>query len=232
MAIIMDGNGRWARARGRPRAFGHRAGVEAVRRAVRVAGDLGVRHLTLFGFSTENWSRPREEVDELLDLLRRFVDEDLAKLAGEGVRVHVIGGRGDLSPSVLEIVTRAEERTSHNDRFHLTIAFNYGGCDEIVRAARAAMQDAVDGRVSPDELDEARFEGYLDTAGAPPIDLLIRTSGERRISNFLLWQLAYSELVFLDVLWPDFGHDHFAAALDEFAARERRFGGVVSVDAE
>ena len=232
VAIIMDGNGRWARARGRPRAFGHRAGVEAVRRTVRAARDLGVKHLTLFGFSTENWSRPRDEIDDLLELLARFVDQDLATLAKEGVRVHIIGGREDLSSNLLGIVERAEANTAGNALFHLTIAFNYGGRDEVVRAARALAADAAAGRLLADDVTEERFEGYLDTADQPPVDMLIRTSGEQRISNFLLWQLAYSEFVFLDVLWPDFSHEHFAAAIETYGRRERRFGGVLSVDAE
>jgi undecaprenyl diphosphate synthase len=226
VAIIMDGNGRWAKARGRPRAFGHREGVEAVRRAVRAAGDLGIRHLTLFGFSTENWTRPAEEVDALFDLLRRFVDTDLEKLAAEGVRIRIIGRREGLSDDIAGIIRRAEARTRDNDCFHLTIAFNYGGRDELARAARRLAERVEVGELSADKVDEAAFAGALDTAGLPDPDLLIRTSGEKRLSNFLLWQAAYAEFVFLDVLWPDFGAQQLAEAVDVFHARERRYGGV------
>jgi undecaprenyl diphosphate synthase len=226
VAIIMDGNGRWAKARGRPRAFGHREGVEAVRRAVRAAGDLGIRHLTLFGFSTENWTRPAEEIDALFDLLRRFVDTDLEKLAAEGVRIRVIGRREGLSDDIAGIIERAEARTRANDRFHLTIAFNYGGRDELARAARRLAARVAAGEMDPDDVDEAAFADALDTAGLPDPDLLIRTSGEKRLSNFLLWQAAYAELVFLDVLWPDFGAHHLTEAVEVFHARERRYGGV------
>ncbi|MEO1040356.1 MAG: polyprenyl diphosphate synthase [Pseudomonadota bacterium] len=222
----MDGNGRWAARRGRPRAFGHREGVEAVRRAVKAAGELGVERLTLFGFSTENWRRPVEEIDALFDLLRRFVDADLEKLAREGVRINVIGAREGLNSDILAIIDRAERRTKANTRFHLTIAFNYGARDELVRAARKAAGAARDGALDPAELDEAGFAALLDTDGAPDPDLLVRTSGEHRISNFLLWQAAYAEFVFLDVLWPDFDRSWFEAALEEYGARERRYGGL------
>lgn len=226
VAIIMDGNGRWAAAKGRPRAFGHRAGVEAVRRTVRAAGELGITHLTLFGFSTENWRRPREEVDALFDLLRRFVDADLDRLDREGVRVRIIGRRDNLGEDVREIVERAETKTAANTRFNLTVAFNYGSRDEIARAAGKLAEAASRGEIAPEDIDPARFESFLDTAGLPDPDLVVRTSGERRTSNFLLWQSAYAEFVFLDVLWPDFGRDHLQAAIEEFAGRERRFGGV------
>jgi undecaprenyl diphosphate synthase len=223
VTIIMDGNGRWAAARGKPRAFGHQAGVEAVRETVRAAGDLGVTHLTLFSFSTENWRRPRAEIDTLFDLLRRFVTADLERLHGEGVRIRVIGRRQGLTPDLIKTIDRVEARTRENTRFHLTIAFNYGGRDELVRAAARAAADR-GGDLSG--LTEADFETYLDTADLPVPDLVIRTSGERRLSNFLLWQTAYAEMVFMDVLWPDFGEAHLRAALDEFARRERRFGAV------
>ncbi len=226
VAIIMDGNGRWAEKRGRPRAFGHRQGVEAVRRAVTAAGELGLTHLTLFGFSTENWRRPVEEVDALFDLLRRFVDADLERLAGENVRIRVIGAREALSPDLIAIIDRAEARTAANTRFHLTIAFNYGARDEIVRAARRLADDVASGAVEPDAIDDAAFASKLDTAGQPDPDLVIRTSGEHRMSNFLLWQSAYAELVFLEVLWPDFDKAWFERALGEYAGRRRRFGGV------
>ncbi|MGJ3233316.1 MAG: polyprenyl diphosphate synthase [Oceanicaulis sp.] len=223
VAVIMDGNGRWAARRGRPRAFGHREGVEAVRRTVRAAGDLGVTHLTLFSFSTENWRRPVDEIDALFDLLRRYVEADLEKLADEGVRIRVVGRREGLSADLLGIVERAETRTKDNDAFHLTIAFNYGGRDELVRAARRASE-ALGGDLSG--LDEAGFERFLDTGGLPDPDLVIRTSGERRISNFLLWQAAYAEFVFVDTLWPDFDEAAFAEAISVYAGRERRYGGL------
>ena len=223
VAIIMDGNGRWAAARGRPRAFGHRQGVEAVRNTVRAAGELGIEQLTLFSFSTENWRRPAAEVDALFELLRMYVTADLDKLASEGVNIRAIGRRDGLGADLLDIIERAEDRTRHNDRFKLVIAFNYGGRDEIVRAAQRAAR-ACDGDLS--ELDEAGFERFLDTSGLPDPDLVIRTSGEHRISNFLLWQAAYSEFVFMDVLWPDFDESALKAALDEYARRERRYGGV------
>jgi len=223
VTIIMDGNGRWAAARGQPRAFGHQAGVEAVRATVRAAGDLGLTHLTLFSFSTENWRRPRAEIDTLFDLLRRFVNADLERLHGEGVRIRIIGRRQGLTPDLIKTIDHVEARTRGNDRFHLTIAFNYGGRDELVRAAARAAADC-GGDLS--KLDEAGFGAYLDTAGLPDPDLVIRTSGERRLSNFMLWQTAYAELVFMDVLWPDFGEEHLRAALDEYARRERRFGAI------
>lgn len=232
VAIIMDGNGRWARARNRPRAFGHREGVEAVRRAVKAAGDLGVKRLTLFGFSTENWRRPAQEVADLLDLLRRYVDADLEKLHAEGVRIGVIGDRTGLAPDLARIIERAETLTRENDAFFLTIAFSYGGRNEIARAAQKIAEEAAAGSLDPASVDEALYAQYLDTSDTPDPDLIIRTSGEKRISNFLLWQSAYAELVFLDVLWPDFSHEHMAAALDEFHRRERRYGKVAHADAE
>ncbi|MCH8489580.1 MAG: di-trans,poly-cis-decaprenylcistransferase [Oceanicaulis sp.] len=223
VTIIMDGNGRWAAARGKPRAFGHQAGVEAVRETVRAAGDLGLTHLTLFSFSTENWRRPRAEIATLFDLLRRFVTADLERLHGEGVRIRVIGRREGLTPDLIKTIDRVEARTRANTRFHLTIAFNYGGRDEMVRAAARAAADC-GGDLSA--LTEADFGRYRDTADLPDPDLVIRTSGERRLSNFLLWQTAYAELIFMDVLWPDFCEEHLRAALDEFARRERRFGAI------
>ncbi|MCC5980442.1 MAG: di-trans,poly-cis-decaprenylcistransferase [Oceanicaulis sp.] len=224
VAIIMDGNGRWAASRGLPRALGHRQGVEAVRALIKGAGGLGLTHLTLFGFSTENWQRPQDEVNALFDLLRQFVGADLAGLAREGVRVRIIGSRDGLSDDLLEIVERAERDTRHNTRFHLTVAFNYGARDEIVRAVNALTARAAEtGKAQP--LDEAEFAAVLDTQGLPDPDLIIRTSGEMRLSNFLLWQGAYSELVFIDVLWPDFTLEHLREAIAVFQSRERRFGG-------
>ncbi len=239
VAIIMDGNGRWASANGRPRAWGHREGVNAVRRVVRAAGDAGVRELTLFGFSTENWRRPPDEVHTLFDLLRAYVAADLKKLHAEGVRVRVIGRRDDLAPDLVDIINRAEATTTGNDRFHLTIAFNYGGRDDIVRAAQVLAAEAAAGKRDASAIDERALTDALDTQGRPDPDLIIRTSGERRLSNFLIWQGAYAELVFLDVMWPDFDAHHLGDALAQYASRQRRFGhapeqaarGEVDVDA-
>ncbi|MGD9813958.1 MAG: isoprenyl transferase [Hyphomonadaceae bacterium] len=224
IAIIMDGNGRWARQRSRPRTFGHHEGVEALRRTVEAAGELGVRYLTVFGFSTENWRRPLDEVNALFDLLRMYVARDLDRLARDGVRVRVIGERRGLADDILRIIDDAERKTAHNDRLNLIIAFNYGGQDEIVRAVRRIAEAAAAGALSPGEIDAAKFEGFLDTADIPPPDLLIRTSGEFRLSNFMLWQAAYAELVFLDVLWPDFDRAALESAIDVYRGRERRFG--------
>lgn len=226
VAIIMDGNGRWAKARGRPRAFGHARGVEAVRRVVESAGEMGVRHLTLFSFSTENWNRPADEVGALFELLRRYVEADLETLKGRGVRIRIIGRRNDLSDDLRAIIERAETGTRHNVGFHLTIAFNYGGRDEIVRVARELARAAKAGEIEPDVIDSEVFAARLDTDDLPDVDLVIRTSGEQRISNFLLWQAAYAELLFLDVLWPDFESKHLAAAIETFQQRERRYGGL------
>jgi undecaprenyl diphosphate synthase len=225
IAIIMDGNGRWARMRSRPRTFGHSEGVEALRRTVEAAGELGVEYLTVFGFSTENWRRPAEEVNALFDLLRLYVARDLDRLVKEGVRVRVIGSRQGLQQDIADIIANAETRTRSNDRRHLTIAFNYGGQDEIARAARRLAEDVKAGAVNPADVDAELFARYLDTAELPPPDLLIRTSGEFRLSNFMLWQSAYAELVFLDVLWPDFDKAALAGAIETFRRRGRRFGG-------
>ncbi|WP_295692783.1 isoprenyl transferase [uncultured Maricaulis sp.] len=225
-AIIMDGNGRWAKSRGRPRSFGHKRGVETVRRTVEDAGDLGVRYLTLFSFSTENWSRPADEVGALFELLKHYVEADLEGLARRGVRIRIIGRRDNLGPDLIAIIDRAEARTRENAEFHLTIAFNYGGRDELLRASQSVARAAADGTLNPDTLDEAGLAGHLDTAELPDVDLMIRTSGEQRISNFLLWQAAYAELVFLDVLWPDFDRQDLARAIDTYRQRSRRYGGV------
>jgi undecaprenyl diphosphate synthase len=225
VAIIMDGNGRWAKMRSRPRTFGHAEGVEALRRTVEAAGDLGIEYLTVFGFSTENWRRPIEEVNALFDLLRLYVARDLERLAHEGVRVRVIGERRGLQSDIAEIIERAETRTRHNAKLNLTIAFNYGGQDEIARAARRVAEDVAAGKLAAADINPDRFALYLDTAELPPPDLLIRTSGESRLSNFMLWQSAYAELVFVEVLWPDFGKQPLEAAIEEFRRRERRFGG-------
>lgn len=225
VAIIMDGNGRWASARNLPRAEGHKAGVEAAKRAVEAARDLGLSFLTLYSFSTENWRRPAGEIRDLMELLRQFIMEDLPTLKREGVRVKIIGDRANLERELKILVARAEKETRANTRFNLQIAFNYGGRDEIARAARAAARAVEAGELDPDSIDETVLSGFLDTAGVPDPDLVIRTSGEKRISNFLVWQAAYAEYVFLDVLWPDFDQEWFAAAIEEYKGRERRFGG-------
>jgi undecaprenyl diphosphate synthase len=225
VAIIMDGNGRWAAERSLPRVEGHRQGVESVRRAVEAAMEQGITYLTLFSFSSENWSRPKQEINDLFGLLRRFVRRDLAELHKNGVKIRVIGARTGLDDDILRMLDDAVELTKDNTALNLTIAFNYGGRDEIMRAARRIAEDARDGRIAPEEVSEARFADYLDTAGLPDPDLLIRTSGELRLSNFLLWQLAYAEFVFIDVYWPDFTKEIFEAAIAEYQQRSRRFGG-------
>ncbi|MEP1231589.1 MAG: isoprenyl transferase [Litorimonas sp.] len=222
IAIIMDGNGRWAKARQRPRVFGHRKGVETVRRVVEDASKLGVKCLTLYSFSTENWTRPKSEITALLNLLKQYVETDLAKLDENNVRVRILGSRAGLSDELLELIDRVELTTQNNDKFSLNIAFNYGGRDEIVRAVSRAIQDGI----KADDITEAALERYLDTYGLPDPDLVIRTSGERRISNFLLWQAAYAEFVFTDVLWPDFTHEDLSQAIAEYQMRERRFGNI------
>lgn len=228
VAIIMDGNGRWAAERGMPRAFGHKAGVDAVRRCVRAASDRGIRYLTLFGFSSENWSRPETEIADLFSLLRRFIRKDLAELHQAGVRIHIIGRRTGLPADIVHLLAEAEVLTAANDDLELIIAFNYGGRCEIADAARRAVQAVAEGRISPEDIDEDCLAGFLDTAGFPDPDLLIRTSGESRISNFMLWQCAYSEFVFLPVFWPDFDETSLDAALGEFSRRQRRFGGIAA----
>jgi len=225
-AIIMDGNGRWAAARGLPRTDGHKQGSAAARRAVEAARDLGLSHLTLYSFSTENWRRPAAEIRDLMALLRKFIGDDLQTLKREGVKVTIIGDRKSLDADLRFLVSRAEAETAGNDRFNLHIAFNYGGRNEIVRAARALADEVKAGRLKSADIDEAAFAARLDTAGAPEPDIVIRTSGEKRISNFLLWQAAYAEWIFIDTLWPDFDHAHFAAAIEEYQRRERRFGGL------
>ncbi|MGD9800276.1 MAG: isoprenyl transferase [Parvularculaceae bacterium] len=226
VAIIMDGNGRWAASRGLPRSAGHKEGTAAARRAVEAARDLGLKYLTLYSFSTENWRRPASEIRDLMSLLRQFIGDELPTLKREGVRVTIVGDKKSLEPEIKLLVGRAEKETAANSAFFLQIAFNYGGRDEIVRAARQLATDAAAGRIKPGAIDEAMFSQSLDTSAIPDPDLVIRTSGEKRISNFLLWQAAYAEYVFLDVLWPDFDAAHFACALEDYHARERRFGGV------
>jgi undecaprenyl diphosphate synthase len=230
VAIIMDGNGRWAKARGLPRLAGHRAGVEALRQTVRAASDLGISWLTVYAFSSENWSRPKSEVSDLMGLLKLFIRRDLADLHRSGVRVRLIGDREGLAPDIRALLDEAETLTRANTALNLVVAFNYGGRDEIVRAARKAAGDIAAGRLAPEALTAETFSTYLDTAEIPDPDLVIRTSGEIRLSNFLPWQAAYAELVFLPCYWPDFGRADLAEALRAFGARERRFGGVAPRD--
>ena len=225
IAIIMDGNGRWAAARGLPRAEGHRQGVESVRRTVESVIELGIPHLTLFSFSSENWTRPKQEINDLFGLLRHFIRRDLAELHKHGVKIRVIGTRSGLDPDLLRMIDEAVELTKDNTALDLTIAFNYGSRDEIARAARRIAEDIVGGSLAASEITEERFGSYLDTAAIPDPDLLIRTSGEQRLSNFLLWQLAYAEFVFVDVYWPDFSREQLEAAIAEYQRRNRRFGG-------
>jgi undecaprenyl diphosphate synthase len=230
VAIVMDGNGRWAKQRGLPRALGHRAGVEALKRTVAAAPEFDIGWLTVFGFSTENWSRPAAEVAELMALPKRYFESDIVRLERDGVRVRVVGRRQGLSAELVQLIDEAQARTARNDRFFLNIAFNYGGQADIVDAARRFAEDVAAGRARPADLDEAGFAARLATADSPPPDLIIRPSGEQRLSNFLLWECAYSELVFQDVLWPDYGPEHLKAALGVFAGRERRYGAVLTDD--
>ncbi len=226
VAIIMDGNGRWAKARHLPRIAGHRKGVEAVREVARAARELGVEVLTLYAFSSENWRRPAEEVGELMGLLRHFIRADLDEFHREGVRLSVIGDYHALASDLVVMIDEALMRTADNVGPRLVIALNYGAQAEIAGAARQLAQAAADGRLDPQTIDETMFEQTLPSGVLPPVDLLIRTSGEQRLSNFLLWQAAYAELVFVEALWPDFDGAALGAALGEFARRERRFGGV------
>jgi undecaprenyl diphosphate synthase len=226
VAIIMDGNGRWAAQRGLPRFEGHRRGVEAIRRAVRTAVDLGIRFLTVYSFSTENWRRPEEEVSFLMGLLKRFVRHDLAELHKSNIRVRIIGERHDLTQDIRLLLDEAEQLTRSNTGLTLVIAFNYGGRQEIVGAMRALAERVKAGTLAPEAISMESVEAHLGTSGIPDPDLVIRTSGEQRISNFLTWQTAYSEFVFLPDYWPDFNEATFRAALDEYFKRDRRFGGL------
>ena len=221
VAIIMDGNGRWARQRHLPRLAGHRAGVEAVRRVTRAARAMGIEALTLYAFSSENWRRPAEEVSDLMGLLRLFIRSDLAELSRENVRLRVIGDYRAFSPDLIALIDDAIARTAGNDGPLLAIALNYGAQAELAAAARRLAA-----RLPAEQIDEAAIEAELDTAGLPPLDLVIRTSGEQRLSNFLLWQAAYAELLFVDTLWPDFDADALAAAVAAFGRRQRRYGGL------
>lgn len=224
----MDGNGRWANGRGLPRAVGHERGVEALRRTVEAAQEIGLKNLTVYSFSTENWRRPVSEVNALFGLLKAYVKRDLNRLAQEGVKIRILGTRQGLPEDILELVERAEARTADNHAFNLCIAFNYGGREEVLRAAKAMASAVADGKVSCADVDETAFAEFLDTKELPDPDILIRTSGEYRLSNFLIWQAAYAELVFMDVLWPDFGKQHLLEAIEIYRKRERRFGGLAS----
>ena len=226
IAIIMDGNGRWAAARGLPRAAGHREGAEAVRRTLRAAAKLGVRYLTLYGFSSENWKRPPAEVDDLMGLLRLYLRREIAELHSNGVRLLVIGDRTRLAPDIVSTISEAEEQTRNNTRLTLIMALSYGGRAEIAAAAAGIARDVAEGRLSPGDVDETLFGSRLLTVDIPDPDLLIRTSGEQRVSNFLLWQIAYSELVFTGTLWPDFDEAELVRAVDEYHGRERRYGSI------
>ena len=226
VAIIMDGNGRWASARGLPRTIGHRMGVEAVRRTVRAAIELKIPYLTIYSFSSENWSRPASEIDELLGMMKRFIRRDLADLHRNGVRLRVIGDRADIDPELVGMIGDAEVLTAGNTALTLIVAFNYGSRGEIARAARRLAEKVASGALQAAAITPDAITGELDTAGIPDPDLLIRTSGEVRLSNFLLWQAAYSELVFIDAYWPDFGRELLEQAIAEYLARDRRYGGL------
>jgi undecaprenyl diphosphate synthase len=226
VAIIMDGNGRWAKQRGLPRIMGHRRGVEAVRETVRAAGECGLKYLTLFAFSSENWRRPESEVSDLLGLLKAFIRRDLADLHKENVRVRVIGDRESLKDDIRNLLIEAEQMTAENTALTLIIAFNYGSRDEIARAAASLARDVAAGLINASDIDPDAIAARLDTAGMPDPDLIIRTSGEERLSNFMLWQAAYSEFLFIPDFWPDFDRKTFFSAIDQYMTRDRRFGGL------
>jgi len=228
VAIIMDGNGRWAAARGLPRAEGHRRGVEALRKVVRATHELGISYLTIFSFSSENWSRPASEIGDLFGLLRRFIRNDLATLHADGVRVRVIGERGGLETDICALLTEAEELTRNNDKLTLVVAFNYGSRQEIANAAQRLAREVLDGKRDLATITPDTIGGALDAPDIPDPDLIIRTSGEQRLSNFLMWQAAYSELVFVPIHWPDFDKAALEGAIAEYATRERRFGGLIA----
>lgn len=228
VAIIMDGNGRWAAARGLPRAEGHRRGVEALRKVVRASHELGISYLTIFSFSSENWSRPASEIGDLFGLLRRFIRNDLATLHRDGVRVRIIGERAGLESDICALLSEAEDLTRNNSKLTLVVAFNYGSRQEIANAAQRLAREVADGKRDPATITADVLGGYLDAPDIPDPDLIIRTSGEQRLSNFLMWQAAYSELVFVPIHWPDFDKVALEGAIAEYATRERRFGGLVA----
>lgn len=226
VAIIMDGNGRWATQRGRPRLFGHHAGAKRVREIVQACPDVGVEYLTIFAFSTENWKRTQVEVAGLMSLFRRYISKETRALSEFGARVRFIGDRVRLDAKLIKLMNELEAATAHNTRVHLTIALNYGGRDEVARATQRLAQDVAAGKLDPDSVDEETLPRYLDTYVLPDPDLVIRTSGEARISNFLLWQSAYAEYEFIDTLWPDFSKEEFAELCAAYGCRDRRFGSV------
>lgn len=228
VAVIMDGNGRWAALRGQPRSAGHRQGVEALRRTVRAASELGIGVLTLYSFSTENWTRPAAEVRFLLELLRRFIRTDVAELHRANVCIMVIGDRDGLEPSLRKLFEEAEALTRNNTALKLVIAFNYGGRQEITRAVRALARKVADGQLAPSDITPELIDSHLDTGGLPEPDLLIRTGGEQRLSNYLLWQCAYTEFVFMPDYWPDFDADRLRQAVAAYRMRDRRFGGLTA----
>ena len=221
----MDGNGRWARARGLPRIAGHKQGAEAVRSTVRACSDLGISYLTIYAFSSENWKRPASEVDDLMGLLRLYIRRELASLGREGVRIRFIGDRSRLDGDINRLISESEENTKNNKGLIFTVALNYGGRQEILEAARVFAQNVRDGTLDPEDMNEQLFESYLQSTDMPDPDLLIRTSGEQRLSNFLLWQSAYTEFLFTSTLWPDFKREHLEQAVHEYQRRERRYGG-------
>ncbi len=225
VAIIMDGNGRWARARGLPRIAGHKQGAEAVRSTVRACSDLGISYLTIYAFSSENWKRPASEVDDLMGLLRLYIRRELADLGREGVRIRFIGDRSRLDADIIRLISESEESTKDNKGLMFTVALNYGGRQEILQAARVFARNVRDGEHESEDLSEQLFESYLQSKDMPDPDLLIRTSGEQRLSNFLLWQSAYTEFLFTSTLWPDFKREHLEQAVHEYQRRERRYGG-------
>jgi undecaprenyl diphosphate synthase len=224
----MDGNGRWAAARHLPRVMGHRAGVAAVRNVVRAAPELGIEILTLYSFSSENWKRPRTEINDLMGLLRLYLRDDLEELHRNGVEVRVIGAKAQLEGDIIDLIEHTQNRTRGNSKLKLVVAFNYGGQDEIVEAAKGIAEDVAAGKIGAADVTRDLFASYLATAGIPDPDLVIRTSGEQRLSNFLIWQAAYSEFVFTDTLWPDFGKEDLVAAIREYQNRDRRFGGLTA----
>lgn len=226
IAIILDGNGRWAKAKGMPRNYGHAQGSKNVERICEEAWRMGIKYLTVYAFSTENWNRPQSEVDALMKLLRNYMKTCLKTAAKNDMKVRVIGDKTALDDDIRNRIEELEEASRNNNGLNFTIALNYGSRDEIVRAARALAKDCADGKVAPDEIDEKRYESYLDTAEIPDPDLLIRTSGEQRLSNYLLWQLAYSEFYFTDIPWPDFTKEELIKAIEYYNSRNRRFGGI------
>lgn len=228
VAIIMDGNGRWAAARGLPRAEGHRRGVEALRRVVRASNELGIQYLTIFSFSSENWSRPASEISDLFGLLRRFIRNDLATLHRDGVRVRVIGERQGLDFDIASLLKEAEDLTRGNTQLNLVVAFNYGSRHEIATAAQRLALEVAEGKRTPESINVDTLGQYLDAPDIPDPDLIIRTSGEQRLSNFLMWQAAYSEFVFVPIYWPDFDKAALESAIAEYSRRERRFGGLAA----